>query len=135
MDPAKLGFSSARKGQRVSNSDAKYVEVVHADPSYLGYHSNIGTADFYLNGFSKQPGCGFWENIIGCSHKRAYRYFAESINDSTVGFWGDKCNDWSELVEKNCKGERGIMGGPKSQTLPAGIYYVKTNSKSPFAMG
>lgn len=35
----------------------------------------------------------------------------------------------------NCDGERVIMGGLERQPIEEGMYYLKTNDKSPFALG
>lgn len=46
------------KNQRLSDDDAKVVEVVHTDGGLLGFHSSIGTIDFYPNGgLFIQPNC------------------------------------------------------------------------------
>lgn len=46
------------KNQRLSDDDATVVEVVHTDGGLLGFHSSIGTIDFYPNGgLFIQPNC------------------------------------------------------------------------------
>lgn len=46
------------KNERLSNDDGKVVEVVHTDGGLLGFHSAIGTIDFYPNGGQFiQPNC------------------------------------------------------------------------------
>lgn len=46
------------KNERLSDDDGKVVEVVHTDGGLLGFHSAIGTIDFYPNGGQFiQPNC------------------------------------------------------------------------------
>ncbi|KAI5651298.1 lipase domain-containing protein [Phthorimaea operculella] len=62
---------------RLSASDAVYVEVIHTDGGLtgLGIGSDLGNVDFYVNGGNSQPGC--LTSI--CDHNRAWEVFAASI--------------------------------------------------------
>lgn len=105
LDPASLAFESTGPGQRVDESDAVLVQIIHT--SVLGIKAAIGTSDFYPNGGVKQPGCGpvRWigkqsssrrrrfinvrkltglqfagdVSAIECAHSRAFLYYVESI--------------------------------------------------------
>lgn len=135
LDPAMPGFSLGSPGQRLDASDASYVEVIHTNSRMLGFEKPIGKVDIYPNYGFEQPGCGI-DGAGTCAHGRAYEYYAESIN-SSKGFVATKCNDYRDIEDKTCKaGSTGNikMGGePLSTGNSAGVYFVATNSKSPFA--
>lgn len=59
-------------------------------------------------------------------------YFAESIHPETE-FLSTKCSSVLEFVSNTCSKETAIMGDRVS-TSANGTYYLKTNSKEPFAM-
>lgn len=58
LDPAMPGFIFAGPGAGVTASDAPNVHVIHTNAGGLGLTRRAGTADFYPNGGSSQPGCG-----------------------------------------------------------------------------
>lgn len=43
----------------MDKTDAILVQVIHTNAGYLGMQEAIGTADFYPNGGTSQPGCIF----------------------------------------------------------------------------
>ncbi|KAF5291389.1 hypothetical protein FQR65_LT01699 [Abscondita terminalis] len=58
LDPAFPQFSLTDTTQRLSTSDAKYVDVIHTDGGIFGFPTSLGHADFYPNGGQQvQPGC------------------------------------------------------------------------------
>jgi hypothetical protein len=69
-----------------------------------------------------------------CSHLRAYKLFAESIISSR--FRAKHCHFLTTALQGLCAGKKyAIMEGePKNLNL-RGIFYLKTNSKSPYALG
>lgn len=73
--------------------------------------------------------CSF---IAACSHSRAYEYFAESIGDNR--FDSVQCESTAQLSLGTCSGPHALMGDHINHTA-RGIYYLKTNSKFPFAKG
>ncbi|XP_063709166.1 phospholipase A1 VesT1.02-like [Culicoides brevitarsis] len=138
LDPALPFFEDTPANRHLDVTDAKYVEVIHTAAGCKGMNSQIGTADFYPN-YSrwqhKQPGCGidpFWQ----CSHGRAYYYFAESVL-SDGAFESVRCKDFEEMYNEKCDKSNGIgrMGGHNLRNKDLeGIYYLKTNDKSPFSL-
>lgn len=82
-----------------------------------------------------QPGCiGLSENQVGCSHGRAYEYFAESIN-TEVGFYSYPCAAYPIFLLGQCKDDSILMGDPTPSTA-RGVYYLKTgNERGSFARG
>ncbi|CAL7948587.1 unnamed protein product [Xylocopa violacea] len=132
LDPALPNFVLAGPGNRVSNHDAKNVEIIHTNAGFLGYDSSIGHIDFFPNGGNKQIGCPL--DIVGaCSHSRSYEYYAESINTRT-GFLAKKCASYSKFLQNNCNSrETELMGGVAPKLGVTGDYYLETHPTSPYA--
>ncbi|XP_049878505.1 pancreatic triacylglycerol lipase-like [Pectinophora gossypiella] len=136
LDPAYPLFTLGNKDARLDKHDARHVEVIHTCGGYLGFMSPLGHIDFYPNGGSRQPGCGY--DIRGlCAHNRAHMFFAESIV-SDVPFTAVRCESYDEIYyQGSCKGtgETLLMGGFDIHYGKDGIYYLKTNAASPYALG
>ncbi|XP_053618615.1 lipase member H-like isoform X1 [Plodia interpunctella] len=135
LDPALPLFSYGNKNSRLDKHDARFVEVIHTCGGYLGFASPLGHIDFYPNGGTRQPGCGY--DIRGlCAHNRAHMYIAESIT-SEVPFVAVRCQSYDEIYyQGSCQGtgETLIMGGLLIHYGKEGIYYLRTNPERPFAM-
>uniref|UniRef100_A0A336MW81 CSON006944 protein n=1 Tax=Culicoides sonorensis TaxID=179676 RepID=A0A336MW81_CULSO len=83
----------------------------------------------------KQPGCGI-DVLWQCSHGRAYYYFAESLTRDN-SFISVECADFDELRNENCSkiDNKVQMGGYNLvQKKAKGLFYLKTNDKSPFSL-
>ncbi|XP_041787627.1 phospholipase A1-like [Anopheles merus] len=143
LDPALPLFSIHEKENRIDHQDAMYVEVIHTDGGLLGFRDPIGTADFYPNGGSHQPGCGL--DVVGlCSHTRAWELFAESLLEPVENLVASRIESLEEIerlppVEMDSIGlgdyvvERVKMGGEPSNAGHAqGLYSITTSDKSPF---
>ncbi|KAG6453189.1 hypothetical protein O3G_MSEX007987 [Manduca sexta] len=136
LDPALPLFTLGNKDARLDKHDARHVEVIHTCGGYLGFASPLGHIDFYPNGGTRQPGCGFDYRGL-CAHNRAHMFFSESII-SDVPFTAVRCKDYDELYyQGSCKGtgEKLIMGGFDIHYGKDGIYYLKTNADKPYALG
>lgn len=62
LDPAKPYFDLVSKDQRLQNTDATLVDVIHSNSGFiweggLSMPEPMGTIDFYPNGGLHQPGC------------------------------------------------------------------------------
>ncbi|XP_047024688.1 pancreatic triacylglycerol lipase-like isoform X2 [Helicoverpa zea] len=136
LDPALPLFTVGNKDARLDKHDASHVEVIHTCGGYLGFMAPLGHIDFYPNGGTRQPGCGY--DIRGlCAHNRAHMYLAESII-SSVPFTAVRCQSFNELYYTgNCTGtgETLIMGGFDIHYGKDGIYYLETNDQKPYALG
>lgn len=129
LDPAGPKFRDINDNKRLDPSDADYVESIQTSSS-LGFEDPVGHATFYPNFGKDQKKC----YIYGCSHSRAYNYFAESIT-SEKGFWGTLCQRQSDKEWiLSTSGVEFKMGGEPS-TPKRGTFYVKTNGEPPYAMG
>ncbi|XP_065073636.1 pancreatic triacylglycerol lipase-like [Ochlerotatus camptorhynchus] len=137
LDPAGPLFS-ADNDDVLSEKDAQYVETVFTNAGQLGFYGSLGGANFYANGGSSQPGCGF--DLFGsCAHARAWSYFAESVT-SSVGFRATRCQSHDDLAAGQCvsSSSDGVtMGGEPSNHGKGveGFYLICTNSEEPYAKG
>ncbi|GAB0095683.1 phospholipase A1-like [Sergentomyia squamirostris] len=135
LDPALPMFFTFFALSRLNTSDARYVETIHTNTNGLGIGPPVGTASFYPNFGKWQPACGV--DFAGvCSHILAPVYFAESIT-SDKGFWARRCQGYDDIINKSCKGtgEVALMGGEPSNIRSEGVYWLETNSITPFAKG
>lgn len=137
LDPAKILFSFNNTQNRLTDTDADDVEVIHT--STLSFTQPIGTIDFYPNGKrtkkslilcgyclnsnyyfflggKKQPGC-FWDLTPRCSHQRAFEFYAESIYNPEFSAFGciESIDDLKK--EKCTKDSNGnlLMGGESNE--------------------
>lgn len=135
LDPAGPMFTLVFSKNRLTSTDAEYVEVIHTCGGSLGFLEPLGNVDIYINGGQRQPGCS--KSPIICSHMRAPKLMAESLN-SKVGFLSYSCE--FEVIKKNqCKSSENSlwikMGEErgKHRKRMSGVYYLATNSKKPYA--
>jgi Lipase len=92
------------------------------------YHStyHIKTCSFLYYIFS---------SAIACSHHRCADYYTESIR-TQVGFYGRKCRSYLYYIFGLCSGEAATtLAGAHCGKDTRGMYFVKTNSKYPYARG
>ncbi|KAB0800969.1 hypothetical protein PPYR_05323 [Photinus pyralis] len=133
LDPAGPLFSLNQLDNRLDETDAKFVQVVHTNGYLLGFSSAIGHADYYPNDGNRQPGCGI--DLFGkCAHSRAYYYYAESIWQG--GFEAEKCLTYDEFMNSNCiTHKKSFLGTFFIDKSAYGDYYLDTNREAPFALG
>lgn len=100
LDPAGPGYTSQNTNERLDETDARFVQVIHTNGGMLGYKGQLGHADYYPNGGSKQTGCG--TDLLGsCAHARSYEYFAESVEKSD--FHARECESYDTYKNGHCK--------------------------------
>jgi len=136
LDPAFPLFSLNKPGERLSEKDAKVVEIIHSNAGRLGFSSPLGHISFYPNGGASQPGCG-WDLLNACAHSRSYIYYAESIHSPT-GFYAWKCESYEKLQNGNCHVKDAndlIQMGADVNNNATGVYYLETNGNPTFAVG
>ena len=78
-DPAGMSFEHADVSEedRIAKTDAQFVDIIHTDIGHYGFIKPIGSADFYPNGGTFQPGCPPYEvdgkfngfSMVGGYHK------------------------------------------------------------------
>ena len=117
IDPSATRFNETEKG--LDATDARFVDIIHTDGAPLSEGGVAdphprGHADFYPNGGSHQPGCGFQVSAASaasaassasgkasCNHSRAPAYFEESIN-TKIGFYSVQCDSYEEYLNGTC---------------------------------
>uniref|UniRef100_A0A182J845 Uncharacterized protein n=1 Tax=Anopheles atroparvus TaxID=41427 RepID=A0A182J845_ANOAO len=136
LDPA-LPFFAGNAPDRIRDTDADYVEIIHTNGGALGFLEPIGDADFYPNFGRIQPGCGP-DVGGGCAHARAVHFYVESIL-SRNGFVGEQCESFQNIRDGLCNrtGVTARMGGepPNADSNPEGIFFLQTANGFPFALG
>ncbi|XP_035781036.1 phospholipase A1 VesT1.02-like [Anopheles albimanus] len=141
LDPALPLFSIHAPENRIGVRDAMYVEVIHTNAGLLGFQHPIGTADFYPNGGSHQPGCGL--NIAGlCSHSRAWELFVETLLEPEDRLLASRVDTLDDVqrppgalqgAQGDTAVERAKIGGePSSAGSARGLYRITTRDRSPF---
>ncbi|XP_077862180.1 inactive pancreatic lipase-related protein 1-like [Saccoglossus kowalevskii] len=140
LDPGALAFEDEDPAVRLESTDAQFVDVIHTAAGNsitnigIGIKGVSGHVDFYPNGGSEQPGCPL--PIAGdvCDHKRATEYFVESINQCPftsypceLGQW-DGCDTCGDI---GCS----YMGFHAEESDARGVFYLETESQSPYCQG
>uniref|UniRef100_A0A182XKM8 Lipase domain-containing protein n=1 Tax=Anopheles quadriannulatus TaxID=34691 RepID=A0A182XKM8_ANOQN len=136
LDPAGPLFSNGQADLFGAN-DAQYTEAIFTNAGLLGFDQPLAHANFYPNGGRSQPGCIL--DVAGiCAHNRVNNFYAESVS-SSVGFRSTRCANHAEILQGRCtpSGANANMGGEPSNRGRGvnGVYFLTTNSNSPFAQG
>uniref|UniRef100_A0A182U4G2 Lipase domain-containing protein n=1 Tax=Anopheles melas TaxID=34690 RepID=A0A182U4G2_9DIPT len=136
LDPAGPLFSNGQADLFGAN-DAQYTEAIYTNAGLLGFDQPLAHANFYPNGGRSQPGCIL--DVAGiCAHNRVNNFYAESVS-SSVGFRSTRCANHAEILQGRCtpSGANANMGGePSNRGRDVnGVYFLTTNSNSPFAQG
>lgn len=78
-------------------------------------------------------GCGVVDWNGNCAHERSNQFYTESINSDR--FVARLCSGYLQIQNQNCPGiGTGIMGGDQAKSI-SGVFFLETNSNSPFARG
>ncbi|XP_065217269.1 lipase member H-like isoform X2 [Planococcus citri] len=135
LDPAGPAFEHVHQlhNNVLDTSDAEFVDIIHTAGGAAGYMQPLGHADFYPNGgVPPQPGCVETSSLnVTCSHGRAYNFFADSILYPS-SFRAYKCDTWEALKNASCNGYPIVYMGDETPSTARGIYYLRTEAKSPF---
>lgn len=135
LDPAMPLFVAVNRHEKLDESDAEFVDVLHTNAFIQGQIEPSGHIDFYMNGGVNQPGCWEERNPFGCDHHRAVEYFAESINSRT-GFWGWPCSGFLAYLLGLCPPRfPAVLMGEDINRKYRGFHLAKTRAQSPYAEG
>ncbi|XP_043674637.1 phospholipase A1 [Vespula pensylvanica] len=129
LDPAGPSFSSNKCSERLCETDAEYVQIIHTS-NHLGTERTLGTVDFYMNNGKNQPGCGRFFSEV-CSHSRAVIYMAECIKHECclIGIPKSK----SSQPISSCTKQECVCVGLNAKKYPnRGSFYVPVESTAPF---
>ncbi|XP_032777388.2 pancreatic triacylglycerol lipase isoform X2 [Daphnia magna] len=168
LDPSTIYFEGGDIATRLDPTDALLVDIVHTDSTYpsfgrnhvgLGFLTNLGHVDIYVNNGQAQPGCqDTLDNLVRnpedlvtltdldgassidqyvCSHMRAVDYFVESIN-SFCPYSAFSCSSWDSYLKGTCYSTcRNINSctslGYHTGKYPArGTFHLDTQSTGPY---
>lgn len=133
-------FRGSDIDNRLCESDAKFVEVIHTNARRFGLKDKSGSVDFFPNYGHTQPNCGL---LIHCdidSHSRSIDLFVESLTENN--FVAQKCPSHIDVSKdrqfQDCDGEIALFGGePGNLEIHnvTGIFYFATNGKPVYGMG
>ncbi|XP_059082427.1 pancreatic lipase-related protein 2-like isoform X2 [Tigriopus californicus] len=134
IDPAGFLFHTSPEEERLSKEDAQFVDIIHTAGLWIGTDEQIGHVDFYPNGGkAPQPNCENEDIGLGCSHQRGPDLFAESIT-SNFSFRAVRCTSWENFQSGLCDGEQDNFLGNSANPQYPGMFFLKTNGQSPFAI-
>ncbi|KAK0167249.1 hypothetical protein PV327_004674 [Microctonus hyperodae] len=120
LDPAGPGFELNPPHKRLDKSDAKFVDVIHSDTTWLGIDLPIGHVDFYPDWGHKQKDCGPID--IPCSHMRANEFYAKSITNP-ARFIGVRCDLYDKTLT-NCRKEGITVLGYAANPRVHGVFLI-----------
>ncbi|XP_058456433.1 endothelial lipase-like [Malaya genurostris] len=143
LDPALPLFLAATRRWKLDPSDADFVDVIHTNSGEFGKVEPCGHVDFYVNGGRRQSVCENDTFPARCSHLMVLPYFTDTISTNT-GFWTTQCESYLEYLFTSCRfnvsstvdqnNQTPISMGEHCPKSARGVYYVETNSSSPFAL-
>lgn len=134
IDPAGFLFHTSPDEERLSKEDAVFVDVIHTAGLWIGTDEQVGHVDFYPNGgMAPQPNCENEDIGLGCSHQRGPDLFAESVLSNHT-FHSLRCSSWENFQAGLCDEEQYNFLGNNANPEYSGIFYLKTNGQSPFAI-
>ncbi|XP_015108334.1 pancreatic triacylglycerol lipase isoform X2 [Diachasma alloeum] len=133
LDPAGPLFNFFN--ERISSTDAQFVDIIHTDAGFYGLARPTGSVDFWPNrGTRVQPGCPSNSRVYSeedfCSHHRSYLYYAESLINENA-FLSVKCSSEAESSKKNT---RLIPMGYAAPVDTSGSYCLVTSANEPFGL-
>ncbi|KAL0880902.1 hypothetical protein ABMA27_002074 [Loxostege sticticalis] len=138
LDPALPMFATNDNRKKVDASDGLFVDVLHTNALEKGKLETSGHIDFYANGGMTQPGCRATaeQTKSSCDHARAPQYYAESINTQN-GCYATRCQSWISYMIGWCElvHAEEMLFGEHVPYNSSGIYFFRTNSKSPYCRG
>ncbi|EDV92569.1 GH18764 [Drosophila grimshawi] len=143
LDPAGLTQLELGPTDRLSPTDALYVESIHTDLKLLGNpHGNaLSQAAIFVNWGRGQPQCPnatATELDVACDHFSSTFYFAQSVRRPQL-FGVLRCSSLTSALTATCRCSNnaltcaadGYMGGEPA-VPKRGIYYLSTQRQPPF---
>ena len=139
LDPSGPLFHGVPSADRLDQSDARFVDVIHTAGKWVGNSDQSGHVDYYPNlGLAPQPGCEGRESLdLSCSHRKAWQMFAESIDSGKKPFFAVKCQNSQIFAQGGCCHSKALLNlalmGEAAHNQTRGTYYLFTNTESPLA--
>ncbi|XP_012539893.1 uncharacterized protein LOC105838699 isoform X2 [Monomorium pharaonis] len=159
LDPAGPLFEAQDPRVRLDATDANFVDVIHSNGEQLilgglGSWQPMGDVDYYPNGGKMQSGCSnifvgavsdiIWSSAVEgrslCNHRRAYKFFTDSVSPK-CRFPAFPCdNGYEGLLKGDCfpcgtdnmARPCGDMGYYSNESPARGQLYLMTRDEEPF---
>ncbi|KAF5276862.1 hypothetical protein FQA39_LY06413 [Lamprigera yunnana] len=142
LDPAGPLFKFTPENERLSKTDALFVDVIHSHYQ-MGILQNCGQVDFHLNCVYEQPGCQHVSKITNetlisdcfCGTIRSIELMAESVNsDQLIAV---SCGLCSRYCYPDIITEEYALMGEDFTKIPFGEdnFLIYTKGNSPYGMG
>ncbi|CAK1590704.1 unnamed protein product [Parnassius mnemosyne] len=138
LEPAGPCFRALEKNERLHESDADFVQVIHTNIDGFGMPAKMGHVDFYVNGGEFQPSdWSLFPCSATCSHFRVLSLWLSALKNPTK-FIGIQCDSIQQARDAKCYDrvpkETNVMG-PNVDINKPGIFYLSTNKHHPFYLG
>ncbi|XP_065216341.1 lipase member H-like isoform X1 [Planococcus citri] len=128
IDPQGNCYNYLPASQRLSDTDADFVQIIHCTVGEKGAPLNLlGHATFYMNGGLLQPQCvnDTVRDANLCSHAVCDDYFFDSLSNSN-SYIGVKCDSQLKYLFNECNYSDVSMMGYGISPKVQGSYYVDT---------
>ncbi|CAH1996713.1 unnamed protein product [Acanthoscelides obtectus] len=135
LDPAgpRFDYPEAPPTNRLCDTDADFVDVIHTDIQHYGYTPPLGHVDFYPNGGMDQPGCPPRQIDVNRHHARSTLFYIESVKRKAKAREAEYHEDPNHNVTIKLKEDpKEIIFGHHVDTTARGVYYFQTNANAPF---
>ncbi|KAK0071338.1 hypothetical protein PV326_001357 [Microctonus aethiopoides] len=130
LDPAGPLFETPHlkdPEDRLDETDAVFVDIIHTCGGILGFVQPIGHIDFYPNnGTLPQPLCPPADPTVLCSHGMALVFMLNSIKYPNE-FDAIECDSWENYKKGSCSGNSIAKMGEYVDRDARGKYYLKTS--------
>ncbi|CAG9131204.1 unnamed protein product [Plutella xylostella] len=138
LEPSGPCFRTLGPEDRLSASDAEFVEVIHTNIDGFGMANTMGHVDFYINGGEYQPSeVSLYPCTSTCSHFRVLYYWQSALRNPGK-FIGLKCDSIQQARDYNCYDreplETNVMGLGVNKKKH-GIFFVSTDKFYPYFLG
>ncbi|KAK4880265.1 hypothetical protein RN001_008411 [Aquatica leii] len=143
LDPGGPIYSNKPSNERLDETDAFFVDVIHTNGGFLGYLNKCGDVDYYPNCGTFQNGCtssltngtfvDFIVQKIACDHLRSVSYMIESINYNN--FKAKKRVLLNQLLCYGDGSDISYMGEDSIFKYSKTNYVLYTNPSSPYSQG
>ncbi|KAJ3625562.1 hypothetical protein MTP99_016127 [Tenebrio molitor] len=135
LDPAGPLFTGRPDDERLDESDAEIVYVIHTDRGKFGYPQACGTVDVFPNdGVAIQPGCPDWarRDIFFCSHHKSYEYYIYALAHPNA-LLATRCQSYSDFKSDKCRRKIIDIGGDIVDE-DRGCYFLTTKAVPPYRL-
>ncbi|CAG9793067.1 unnamed protein product [Diatraea saccharalis] len=138
LDPAGPCFRQLGPEDRLTSSDADFVEVIHMNIDGYGMAARMGHVDFYVNGGEFQPGDLYLFPCASlCSHSKVFFLWLSAMKNPDK-FVAIKCDSIQQARDAECYDreprETNLLG-PKVNRSVHGIFYLSTTRGYPYYLG